>query len=42
MGRKLSAKMTVREFENGYWYVDDLKDFAVRSGIPAATRLRKG
>ena len=20
--------MTLREFENGYWYLDDLKDFA--------------
>ena len=33
--------MTVREFENGYWYADELKDFGVRIGIPQATRLRK-
>jgi hypothetical protein len=33
--------MTLREFENGYWYLDDLKDFANRIGIPSATRLRK-
>ena len=41
MARTLSAKMTVREFENGYWYLADLKDFAVRIGIPQAKRLRK-
>jgi hypothetical protein len=33
--------MTVREFENGYWYREQLKDFAGRIGIPAATKLRK-
>ena len=33
--------MTVREFENGYWYLDDLKDFANGLGIPGARRLRK-
>ena len=33
--------MTVREFENGYWYVDELRDFGRRIGIPGATRLRK-
>jgi SAP domain-containing new25 len=33
--------MTVREFENGYWYLHQLKDFAERIGIPAATKLRK-
>ena len=37
----LSSTMTLREFENGYWYLDDLKDFADRIGIPAAKRLRK-
>jgi hypothetical protein len=37
----LSAEMTVREFENGYWYADQLKDFAERLGIPAAAKLRK-
>ncbi len=39
--RTLSPKMTLREFENGYWYADQLKAFAVRIGIPAATKLRK-
>jgi hypothetical protein len=33
--------MTLREFENGYWYLDQLKDFAQRLGIPAAKKLRK-
>jgi hypothetical protein len=33
--------MTVREFENGYWYVDELRDFGRRIGIPGAARLRK-
>ena len=41
MAAKLSPKMTLREFENGYWYLDDLKDFAKRIGIPDAPRLRK-
>jgi hypothetical protein len=33
--------MTPREFENGYWYLDDLRDFANKLGIPEAARLRK-
>jgi SAP domain-containing new25 len=33
--------MTVGEFENGYWYLDDLKRFAIRIGVPSANRLRK-
>jgi hypothetical protein len=33
--------MTVRAFENGYWYLDQLKDFASRLGLPGARRLRK-
>jgi hypothetical protein len=33
--------MTVREFAHGYWYRTQLKDFAERIGIPAATKLRK-
>jgi hypothetical protein len=33
--------MSLREFENGYWYLDELKDFATRIGIPTAARLRK-
>jgi len=41
MARSLSPAMTVREFATGYWYLTDLKAFAVRIGIPAANRLRK-
>ena len=41
MAKALSPTMTVREFENGYWYREQLKDFAGRIGIPAATKLRK-
>src|SRR5689334_9262850 len=41
MARALSPTMTTREFENGYWYVDELKNFAERLGIPAAKKLRK-
>ena len=38
---RLSPTMTLREFENGYWYLDDLRDFAIQIGIPEAKRLRK-
>src|SRR5207253_1319207 len=41
MADALSPTMTLREFENGYWYLDQLKDFAERIGIPAAKKLRK-
>jgi hypothetical protein len=33
--------MTLREFENGYWYVNELRDFACELGIPSAKKLRK-
>jgi len=33
--------MTLREFENGYWYAEELKDFGRRLQIPGATKLRK-
>jgi hypothetical protein len=41
MAGRLSPTMTVREFENGYWYLDYLRDFAIQIGIPEARRLRK-
>ena len=41
MANALSPTMTLREFENGYWYLEQLKTFAERIGIPAAKRLRK-
>jgi len=41
MANALFPTMTVREFENGYWYLDQLIDFAARLGVPAANKLRK-
>jgi hypothetical protein len=38
---KLSRSMTETEFDNGYWYADDLKKFAEKIGVPSARRLRK-
>jgi hypothetical protein len=39
--KTLARKMTLREFQNGYWYLDELKEFARSVGIPAAMKLRK-
>lgn len=36
-----SASMTVKQFDNGYWYATELKEFAERIGIPSANKLRK-
>lgn len=41
MAKALSPTMTVVEFENGYWYADELKRFGDRIGIPHANKLRK-
>jgi len=41
MAGGLSPTMTPREFENGYWYLDELRNFARQIGIPEASRLRK-
>ena len=41
MPATLSPTMTLRDFENGYWYLDQLKNFAERIGVTAAKRLRK-
>jgi len=41
MASALSPTMTLQEFENGYWYLDQLKNFAARIGVPAAKKLRK-
>jgi hypothetical protein len=38
---KLSTSMTETQFDNGYWYADDLKKFAEKIGVPSARRLRK-
>ena len=41
MALTLSVSMTIRDFENGYWSVDELKEFGVEIGITAAKKLRK-
>jgi hypothetical protein len=41
MAKALAPTMTLRAFENGYWYREELKEFAERIGIPAANKLRK-
>jgi SAP domain-containing new25 len=33
--------MTEAQFDNGYWYAIELKEFAKAIGIPSANRLRK-
>jgi carboxylesterase type B len=33
--------MTSNQFDNGYWYTTELKQFAESIGIPSAKRLRK-
>jgi len=38
---KLSTSMTLTQFDNGYWYTTELKEFAKTIGIPFANRLRK-
>jgi hypothetical protein len=41
MANVLSPMMSLRDFKNGYWYLDQLKNFAEHIGIPAAKKLRK-
>ena len=38
---KLSMSMTLSQFDNGYWYATQIKDFAEAIGIPSARNLRK-
>jgi hypothetical protein len=33
--------MTAAQFDNGYWYATEIKDFAKAIGIPSASKLRK-
>jgi SAP domain-containing new25 len=33
--------MTLAQFDNGYWYATQLKEFAETIGIPSASKLRK-
>jgi len=37
----LSKRMSLRAFENGYWYATDLVEFGETLGLPAAHRMRK-
>ena len=41
MKTKLSTSMTQTQFDNGYWYATELKDFAQKIGLPSASKLRK-
>src|SRR6476646_12280708 len=38
---ELSASMTLAQFDNGYWYMAELKSFARSIGIPFTNTLRK-
>jgi hypothetical protein len=38
---KLSMSMTLTQFDNGYWYAAELKEFAETLGIPFPNKLRK-
>src|SRR5438132_2678086 len=38
---KLSASMTLTQFDNGYWYATELKKFAETIKLPSAGKLRK-
>lgn len=33
--------MTEREFDNGYWYAEEIRSFAKQIGIPQSSKLRK-
>jgi hypothetical protein len=37
----LRASMTEADFDNGYWYATELREFATTIGIPFASTLRK-
>jgi len=32
---KLNSSMTEREFDNGYWYATEIKEFAKKIGVPS-------
>lgn len=38
---KLTKNITEKEFDNGYWYADDIKAFAKQLGIANSSKLRK-
>jgi hypothetical protein len=39
--KRLSASMSVAQFDHGYWYAKELTEFATELGIPSAGKLRK-
>jgi hypothetical protein len=41
VNKSLSKSMTVEEFDNGYWYATEVREFAKEIGIPGAGKLRK-
>src|SRR5580765_6985627 len=38
---KLAKGITEKEFDNGYWYADEIKAFAKQIGIANSSKLRK-
>ena len=42
MADALSPTMTLRDFENGYWYRGELKNFAERNRYPRCEEAAKG
>lgn len=38
---KLTKDITEQQFDNGYWYADEIKSFAKDIGIPNSAKLRK-
>jgi hypothetical protein len=38
---KLTKQITESQFDNGYWYAIEVKEFAKEIGIPGSSRLRK-
>lgn len=38
---KLTKNITKPQFDNGYWYTDEIKAFARELGIPNSSKLRK-
>ena len=41
MKQKLNKNITIEEFENGYWYASELKEFIKEIGIKNYNKLRK-
>jgi hypothetical protein len=41
MSDRLSPEMSASQFDNGYWYADELRTFARSLGIPLTSNLRK-